>query len=91
MSDREMNFIPLGFVAWALCVAGAVISSMPQWFIVVLRVPAATALYIGIPILAIGSILLVMAWLPEVRRPYPEILETTATPVPQYYLDQKGS
>ncbi len=85
-----MNLIPLGYIAWGLCVAGAVISSLPQWFLVALRLPAVTALYVGIPILAVGSILLVAAWLPDAKRPYPEILETTMTPIPQYYLEQKG-
>lgn len=87
---REMNLVPWGYIAWGLCVAGAVISSLPQWFIVALnRGPEAAvlALIIGLPILALGSILLVVAWLPEAKREYPEILETTATPIPKYYLD----
>lgn len=84
---REMNVIPWGYLGWALCVAGAVISSMPQWFIVALRQPAVNALIVGLPILAIGAILLVVAWLPEMKREYPEILETTPTPIPKFYLD----
>jgi len=87
---KEMNLVPWGYIGWFLCVTGAVISSLPQWFIVALnRGPEAAvlALYIGLPILALGSILLVVAWLPEMKREYPEILETTMTPIPQYYLD----
>jgi hypothetical protein len=90
-SAREMNLLPWGYIAWLLCVTGAVISSMPQWFIVYLNGPASNAylaLAIGLPILLIGSVLLVIAWLPERRRPYPEILETTPTPVPRYYLEE---
>ena len=85
---REMNLVPWGYIAWALCVAGSVISSLPQWFLVALRLPAVTALYVGLPILALGGILLIVAWLPEVRREYPEILETTMTPIPEFYLKE---
>lgn len=87
---REMNLVPWGYIAWGLCVAGAVISSLPQWFIVALNLPAVTALIVGLPILAVGSILLVVAWLPEMKREYPEILETTMTPIPKYYLEEAG-
>ncbi len=83
----EMNIIPLGFLGWFLCVTGAVISSLPQWFIVQANAPAITAEIIGLPILFVGAVLLVIAWLPERKRPYPEILETTATPIPKYYLE----
>jgi len=82
----EMNLLPLGFLGWLLCVTGAVIASLPQWFIVALHQPAITAEYIGLPILFIGSVLLVFAWLPERQRKYPEILEETMTPIPAYYL-----
>jgi hypothetical protein len=85
---EEMNLIPLGYFAWFLCVTGAVIASLPQWFIVALDMPAVTAEIIGLPILLLGSILLVFSWLPERKRPYPEILETTATPIPKYYLEE---
>ncbi|HYV08708.1 MAG TPA: hypothetical protein VEL81_03915 [Thermoplasmata archaeon] len=89
----EMNLIPLGYLAWLLCVAGAVIASLPQWFVV--QAPhgegsAITAEIIGLPILFIGSILLVISWLPERRRQYPEILEKTMTPIPKYYLEEAG-
>jgi len=84
---KEMNLVPWGYIAWGLCVAGAVISSLPQWFIVALRLPAVTALIVGLPILALGAILLVVAWLPEMKREYPEILETTMTPIPKFYRD----
>jgi hypothetical protein len=84
----EMNLIPLGYFAWLLCVAGAVIASLPQWFIVAFNMPAVTAEIIGLPILLLGSILLVISWLPERKRPYPEILEATPTPVPTYYLEE---
>jgi hypothetical protein len=87
-SAREMNLLPWGYIAWLLCVTGATISSMPQWFIVYANAPAYTALAVGLPILLIGSILLVLAWLPERRRPYAEVLETTPTPIPQYYLEE---
>lgn len=87
---REMNLVPWGYIAWGLCVAGSVISSLPQWFIVALNLPAVTALIIGLPILLLGSILLVVAWLPEMKREYPEILETTMTPIPKYYLEEAG-
>jgi len=90
---REMNMVPWGYFAWFLCVTGAVISSMPQWFIVYLnRGPEAAviALLIGLPILALGAILMVVAWLPEMKREYPEILETTMTPIPKYYLEEAG-
>jgi len=89
----EMNLIPLGYLGWLFCVAGAVIASLPQWFIV--RAPHGTgnsllAEYIGLPILALGSILLIVSWLPERKRKYPEILETTETPIPKYYLEEAG-
>lgn len=87
-ASKEMNLIPWGYLAWLLCVAGATISSMPQWFIVYAKTDAYVALAVGIPILLIGSILLVLAWLPERRRPYAEILETTPTPVPRYYMEE---
>ena len=80
----------VAYVAWFLCVTGAIISSLPQWFLVALRLPAVTALYIGLPILSIGVILLVVGWLPEAKREYPEILETTMTPIPKYYLEEAG-
>ncbi len=83
-----MNLIPLGFFAWLLCVAGAVIASLPQWFIVALHQPAITAEFVGLPILFIGSVLLVIAWLPERKRRYPEVLENTMTPIPKYYLEE---
>jgi len=60
---------------------------MPQWFIVALRQPAVNALYVGLPILVIGAILLVVAFLAYMKREYPEILETTETPIPKFYLD----
>jgi hypothetical protein len=84
----EMSFFPWGFIGWILCVTGATISSMPQWFIVAAHQPAITAVYIGIPILLVGSILLIFAWIPESRRKYPEVLEKTLTPIPDYYLKQ---
>ncbi len=89
----EMNLIPLGYIGWLLCVMGAVIASLPQWFVV--QAPhgegsAITAEVIGLPILFVGSILLVFSWLPERKRKYPEILETTETPIPKYYLEEAG-
>ena len=86
-----MNLLPYGYIAWLFCVAGATIASLPQWFIV--QAPhgegsAITAELIGLPILFIGSILLIISWLPEKRRKYPEVLEKTMTPVPEYYLNQ---
>ena len=88
---QEMNLIPLGFIAWIMCVVGATIASLPQWFVV--QAPrgtgsAITAEIIGLPILFIGAILLIVAWLPEARREYPEVLETTETPIPKYYLEE---
>jgi len=87
----EMSLLPYGYLAWLLCVAGAVIASLPQWFIV--QAPhgegsAATAEIIGLPILFIGSILLIFSCLPQRQRKYPEILEKTMTPDPEYYLNQ---
>lgn len=87
----EMSLLPLGYLGWILCVAGAVIASMPQWFIVAAHQPAITAEYIGLPILFIGAILLIIGWLPESRRKYPEVLENTMTPIPEYFLKQEGS
>ncbi len=89
----EMNLLPLGFLGWLMCVAGAVISSLPQWFVV--QAPhgegsAITAEIIGLPILFVGALLLVISWLPERKRRYPEILETTMTPIPKYYLEEAG-
>jgi hypothetical protein len=89
----EMNLLPLGYFAWFLCVTGAVIASLPQWFIV--RAPHGTgnsllAEYIGLPILFVGAILLVVSWLPESKRRYPEVLENTMTPIPKYYLEEAG-
>ena len=80
----------VAYVAWFLCVTGAIISSLPQWFLVALRQPAITALFVGLPILSIGGILLIVGWLPEAKREYPEILETTMTPIPKYYLEEAG-
>jgi hypothetical protein len=93
MAKGEMNLLPLGYLGWLFCVAGATIASLPQWFIV--QSPhgtgsALTAEIIGLPILFIGALMLVVAWLPERRRQYPEILETTMTPIPQYYLEEAG-
>jgi len=84
----EMNLLPLGFLAWLLCVAGATIASLPQWFIVQANAPAITAEIIGLPILFVGAVLLIIAWLPERKRQYPEILETTMTPIPKYFLEE---
>jgi hypothetical protein len=53
--------------------------------------PAVTAVEIGIPILFVGAILLILGWLPESRRKYPEVLEKTLTPIPEYFLKQEGS
>ena len=88
MTREEMNLLPLGFLGWLLCVTGAVIASLPQWFIVALHQPAITAEFVGLPILFIGSALLVIAWLPERKRRYPEVLENTMTPIPKYYLEE---
>jgi len=30
----EMSILPLGFIGWLFCVAGATIASLPQWFVV---------------------------------------------------------
>jgi hypothetical protein len=87
----EMSLIPLGYIGWLLCVVGATVSSMPQWFIVAAHMPAVTAVEIGIPILFVGAILLILGWLPEGRRKYPEVLENTMTPIPEYFLKQEGS
>jgi hypothetical protein len=90
----EISFFPWGFIGWILCVIGATVSSMPQWFIVTAprgTGSAITAEAIGLPILFIGAILLIIGWLPESRRKYPEILENTLTPIPDYYLKQEGS
>ena len=94
MKRGEMNLIPLGFIGWFLCVTGTVIASLPQWFIV--QAPrgtgsAITSQIIGLPLLFIGAILLIVSWLPEAKRKYPEVLETTETPIPQYYLEFKES
>src|SRR2546421_9581945 len=93
LKGGEMNLLPYGYIAWLFCVAGAVIASLPQWFIV--QAPHGqgsliTAELIGLPILFIGAILLIISWLPEKRRKYPEILEKTMTPGPAYYLNQPG-
>ncbi|HYT16814.1 MAG TPA: hypothetical protein VEO18_01035 [Thermoplasmata archaeon] len=92
----EMSILPLGYLGWLLCVAGATIASLPQWFVV--QAPhgtgsAITAEIIGLPILFIGSLLLIIAWLPERRRKFPDVLEETMTPVPEYYLNlpEEGS
>jgi hypothetical protein len=89
MQKGEMNLLPLGYLGWLFCVAGATIASLPQWFIV--QAPhgtgsAITAEAIGLPILFIGAVLLIVSWLPERRRKYPDILENTMTPIPEYYL-----
>ncbi len=83
-----MSLIPFGYLGWLLCVVGATLASLPQWFVVQDRLPAVTAEIVGLPILALGSILLIVSWLPEAKREYPEILETTETPVPEYYLEE---
>ncbi len=92
----EMSILPFGFLGWLLCVVGATVASLPQWFIV--QAPhgtgsAITAEIIGLPILFIGSLLLIIAWLPERRRKFPDVLEETMTPVPEYYLNlpEEGS
>ncbi|MFQ5553067.1 MAG: hypothetical protein ACE5EW_05050 [Thermoplasmata archaeon] len=87
MANREMSVIPLGYIAWLFAVTGAVIASLPQWFIVALNQPAVNAVLIGMPILAIGAILLIVAWWPERRRRYPAVLENTMTPIPDFYLE----
>jgi hypothetical protein len=87
----EISLIPLGYLGWIFCVAGATIASMPQWFIVTAprgTGSAITAEIIGLPLLFIGAILLIIGWLPESRRKYPEVLENTMTPIPDYYLKQ---
>jgi hypothetical protein len=86
----EMSILPLGYIGWLFCVVGATIASLPQWFIV--QAPhgtgsAVTAEFIGLPILFIGAMLLIIAWMPERRRKYPDVLEETMTPVPEYYLN----
>ena len=99
MQKGEMTLIPLGYLGWLLCVVGAVISSLPQWFVVQVGKgdtaagAAIDAVLIGIPILFIGSLLLIIAWLPERRRRFPEVLEQTPTPVPDFYLNmpEEGS
>lgn len=85
----EMNF-KLGLVAWFLCVAGAIISSLPQWFIVAFNAPAWYALVTGLPILSLGAILLVWAWFPERKHKYPDVLENTMTPIPSWYLSEEA-
>jgi len=107
----EMSILPLGYIGWLLCVVGATVASLPQWFIV--QAPHGTGsaitaeiiglpiLFIGsllliiawLPILFIGSLLLIIAWLPERRRKFPDVLEETMTPVPEYYLNlpEEGS
>jgi hypothetical protein len=87
----ELSLFPFGYVGWLLCVAGATIASMPQWFIVAVHQSAITAEVIGLPILFVGSVLLIIGWLPESRRRYPEVLENTMTPIPDYYLKQEGT
>ena len=89
----EMSVIPFGYLGWLFCVAGATIASLPQWFVV--QAPhgtgsAITAEAIGLPILLLGSVLLIWGWLPERRRKYPDILEKTMTPIPKYYLEEGG-
>ena len=88
MKEKEMSLIPLGYIAWVLIVAGAVIASLPQWFIVQLHLPAGYSLIAGVPLVVLGAILLYVAWLPERRRKYPEVLERTMTPIPKYYLEE---
>jgi len=96
MTREEMNLLPLGFLGWLLCVTGAVIASLPQWFVVQVGRGATAASaaieaeMIGLPMLFVGSLLLIIAWLPERTRRYPEILETTMTPIPKYYLEEAG-
>jgi len=69
MTREEMNLIPLGFLGWLLCVTGAVIASLPQWFVVQVGRGATAASaaieaeIIGLPILFVGSLLLIIAWL----------------------------
>src|SRR5436309_14537339 len=92
MTREEMNLLPLGFLGWLLCVTGAVIASLPQWFVVqvgrgaIAASAAIEAEIIGLPILFVGSLLLIIAWLPERTRRYPDIVEYTLTPFPVYYL-----
>jgi hypothetical protein len=86
--NPEFRVVPLGYIAWFLAVTGTVIGSLPQYFIVQFKMPAWVAVAIGLPILTIGYILLVVAYWPEKRRKYPEILERTPTPIPRYYLEE---
>ncbi len=92
----EMSLIPLGYLGWLLCVTGAVIASLPQWFVVQVgrgttaAQAAIDAEIVGLPILFVGALLLVVAWLPERKRQYPEVLENTMTPIPKYYLEEAG-
>src|SRR5947199_2119930 len=65
MTREEMNLLPLGFLGWLLCVTGAVIASLPQWFVVQVGRGATAASaaieaeIIGLPILFVGSLLLI--------------------------------
>src|SRR5207245_4246072 len=34
VTKGEMSILPLGFIGWLFCVAGATIASLPQWFVV---------------------------------------------------------
>jgi uncharacterized membrane protein YcaP (DUF421 family) len=86
--NPEYKPVPLAYIAWFLTVTGTTIGSLPQLFIVQLKMPAWVAVAIGLPMLTIGFILLVVAYLPERRRRYPEILERTPTPIPRYYLEE---
>src|SRR2546430_11906703 len=94
MTREEMNLIPLGFLGWLLCVTGAVIASLPQWFVVQVGRGATAASaaieaeIIGLPILFVGSLLLIIPWFPERTRRYPELLEAAMTPIPKYYLEE---
>ncbi|MCS7095132.1 MAG: hypothetical protein NZ988_04925 [Thaumarchaeota archaeon] len=85
--EKEFNFM-MTLPAWFLTVTGTTIASLPQYFIVQFALPAWVALVIGIPILAVGGIMLVLAWLPERQRKYPEILEYTQTPIPKVYIEE---
>src|SRR2546422_11157869 len=90
MTREEMNLLPLGFLGWLLCVTGAVIASPPQWFVVQVGRGATAASaaieaeILALPILFAGSLLLIIARLPERTGRYPEILATRMTPTPAY-------
>jgi len=87
--SKERDFkLGLALAAWFLCVAGTVIASLPQMFIVKFHMPGWMSIVVGGPIVMIGTLLLIVAGISGVNPKYPEELEITMTHIPRAYREE---